>query len=476
MNAKMYSSRISIDTLYAVVLAITVSLSVWVLLLRLPVKALEGVLDKSRLTSFQAGLGYGLMLLALFILLWRIWMACRYRPYASVGDEALPLVTVVTPAYNEGYQILETVRSVMASDYPAEKLQVICIDDGSLDDTWHWMLKARDEFPERLQLVRQPENRGKRQALMAGFRRATGEVYVTIDSDSEVLPETLRELVSPFVLDPRVGAVAGNVRVLNRDQGAIPKMMEVYFTMAFDFIRSGQSVFGGVVCSPGALSAYRASVIKLHLAEWIKQIFMGVPANIGEDRALTNCVLRSGYWVVYQRGAVVLTKIAASYGGLRRMLMRWARSNVRENLVMATFVFGRFRRGACGEGWIRFFGMIQLLELSLAEAFKIGLIVLLLQRPVPTLIGVLSGSLLRSIMPAIIYQIRYKNWFGWRWAGVYSVFWVFALSWISFWALFSAPRSGWLTRGLATAPKPERKPMQAYIRNEALSHGARSLE
>jgi len=270
----------------------------------------------------------------LFILGWRIWFACRYRPFAPLADDALPIVTVVIPAYNEGEQVLHTVRSVMASHYPACKMQVICVDDGSVDDTWQWMNAARKEFGKRVRLIQQPQNCGKRHALMAGFAKADGQVYVTIDSDSEVLPETLRHLVSPMGHDPRVGAVAGNVRVLNLADGAIPKMMEVSFTSAFDFIRSGQSVYGGVFCTPGALSAYRASVVAPHLTGWANQTFMGSPATIGEDRALTNLILGCGSRVVYQRDAVVLTKVPTRFSGLRRMLLRWARSNVRENLVM----------------------------------------------------------------------------------------------------------------------------------------------
>ena len=54
-------------------------------------------------------------------------------------------------------------------------------------------------------------------------------MFVTIDSDSEILPDTLRHLVSPFILDARVGAVAGNVRVLNLGDSFIPKMLEVSF-------------------------------------------------------------------------------------------------------------------------------------------------------------------------------------------------------------------------------------------------------
>ena len=398
----------------------------------------------------------GLTLWTLLALAWRIWFACRYRSYAPLTDGALPTLTVVIPAYNEGRQILDTVRSVMNSRYPIGKMQVICVDDGSKDDTWQWMQMAQQEFPLRVRLLRQPFNRGKRHALMAGFSQASGRVYVTIDSDSEVLPDTLRHLVSPLVSDQRVGAVAGNVRVLNLSEGVIPKMLDVSFACAFDFIRSGQSVYGGVFCTPGALSAYRAEVIIPHLPNWINQTFMGHPAAIGEDRALTNLILGCGFRVVYQREAVVMTKIPITFKGLRRMLLRWARSNVRENLVMLSFITGRFRPADSGSGWIRLFSVTQFFRMTLGEASKFAVAAQLFLFPVPTLVIMAVGCIISAALPALVYQRRYGGWFGWRWAIPYAFFWLFCLCWISLWGLITAPSSGWLTRGLPDVAQPSK--------------------
>ena len=395
---------------------------------------------------------------AVMTLIWRICFAMRYRAFSSVSDGRLPRLTVVIPAYNEGSQILLTVRSVARSRYPARKLQIICVDDGSQDDTWRWMKQAQTELPGRVQLIRQPFNQGKRHALMAGFARASGDVFVTIDSDSEVLPDTLRQLVSPLVRDQRVGAVAGNVRVLNIADGAIPKMMEVSFTSAFDFIRSGQSVYGGVFCTPGALSAFRAAVIKPSLADWAGQKFMGIPAAIGEDRALTNLVIGRGYRVVYQRDAVVLTKMPVTYAGLRRMLLRWARSNVRENLVMLSFVTRRFRSGDSGAGWVRLFMATQLVRMIFGESLKFAVLAELVLSPLPTLKLLAAGCLISAALPAIVHQIRRGGWFGWCWALPYAGFWLVALSWIPLWGMFTAPRSGWLTRGLPNVRSPAMQP------------------
>ncbi|MDR3557327.1 MAG: glycosyltransferase [Syntrophobacteraceae bacterium] len=455
MKKRSFVLKNRIDHLYIGILLVDLLIAAALLCSRLSGKInFFKVLQQPHFLLFGIRPGSVLALIAFGVIFWRIWMARRYKACAPVAEEELPTITIVIPAYNEGSQILPTVRSVMNSNYPAEKMQVISVDDGSTDDTWQWMLKARQEYPARLKLVRQPKNSGKREALMAGFQHASSEVWVTIDSDSEVLPDTLVHLVSPFAVNPKVGAVAGNVRVLNRDEGAIPKMMEVFFTAGFDFIRAGQSVYGGVFCTPGALSAYRVSVIREHLNGWVKQAFLGTPATIGEDRALTNLVLKTGYRVVYQREAVVLTKVPIAFQGLRKMMLRWARSNVRESLVMVSFMFKRFRKDDSGGGWVRFISGLQIFQLLVGETAKVGLVAQLIMKPFATLLALAIGALIGAIIPGLVYHIRYRSWFGWRWAVPYSFFSVFALSWISFWGLISAARSGWLTRSLPSTAAP----------------------
>ncbi|HSQ68399.1 MAG TPA: glycosyltransferase family 2 protein, partial [Polyangiaceae bacterium] len=169
---------------------------------------------------------------ALQCVLWQ-----RYRPFERALGAAWPKVTVVIPAFNEGPMVERSIRSVARSHYPAELLEIIVVDDGSRDDTFFHMQHLRREFPSLVRLIRFRGNRGKRAALEAGFRAATGEILMTIDSDSEIDPETVHEMVTPFLADARVGAVAGRVAVLNRDS-VISRMLEVQYALAFDFGRA----------------------------------------------------------------------------------------------------------------------------------------------------------------------------------------------------------------------------------------------
>jgi hyaluronan synthase len=66
--------------------------------------------------------------------------------------------------------------------------------------------------------------------------------------------------------DPKIGAVAGNVKVYNRARCLLARMLAVRFVLAFDFLRASQSMYGAVTCTPGALSAYRRRAI-MHILE-----------------------------------------------------------------------------------------------------------------------------------------------------------------------------------------------------------------
>jgi len=394
-------------------------------------------------TSFLGFLISGAVSLNTLVLIWRIILVRKYRPALPCPDKHLPVCTVVVPAYNEGRHVLETLRSVAASDYPMDKLQIIGVDDGSKDDTWSWMQRAAQELGSRIELVRLPVNCGKRRALYEGFRRAIGEILVTIDSDSLIEPRTLRYLVSPFRHDLSVGAVAGNVRVLNIKEGLIPRMLDVNFTYSFEFIRAGQSRVNTVMCTPGALSAYRRSVIAPLLDGWLNQQFLGRPANIGEDRALSNLVLRSGYHVHFQREAVVYTKVPTAYQGLCRMFLRWARSNIRETIVMSGFIFKRFRRTPALGARINL--LLTLFGMTVGEFLKVSSFYCLFLNPL-FILNVPLGAAVGCLPPALFYILYGKDRRNCVWAFPYTLFWTFGLSWISLYALFTARRSGWLTR------------------------------
>lgn len=403
-------------------------------------------------------IGYSLFIVSAWAMLWRLVLFLGYKPFPACSDEWLPRCSVVVPAYNEGKQVLMTLRSVAASDYPPERLEIIAVDDGSEDDTWRWISEAHRELKDMLIPIRLPANQGKRHALAAGFHESRGDILVTVDSDSVLEPETLRRLVSPFVYEKRLGAMAGNVRVLNRQEGLIPRMLDVIFVFSFDFIRAGQSMVNTVMCTPGALSAYRRDLVIGLLPEWTAQTFMGRPSNIGEDRAMTNMILRRGYHVHFQQDAVVRTMVPVRYRGLCRMFLRWARSNVRETLVMSAFAFRRFREDSMIGARINL--ALSWLGMGLGPFLLPFTLVYLAMHPAACLINILTGVLIGSSIPAAFYCWRERSDEG-IWSYLYGAFWFFGLSWITPYSILTAHKSGWLTRQIPRSQVPKTDPLVA---------------
>lgn len=396
-------------------------------------------------------LGYGFLVMATALLVFKagffVYTLIRYfkyKPIASVSDEELPTCTVIVPAYNEGKQVWETLKSLANSDYPVEKLQLLAIDDGSKDDTWHWMQQAKKELGDRVTIFQQPKNKGKRHALYRGFNIGTGDVFVTVDSDSVVNEDTLRNLVSPFILDEKCGAVAGNIRVLNNKKALLPKMLDVSFVLSFEFVRSAESSLNSVLCTPGALAAYRRSAVFAVLPEWINQTFMGKPSDIGEDRAMTNMILKQGNKVLFQRNAYAYTNVPESYKGLYKMFIRWGRSNVRENIEMSKYVFTNFREES--KSGIRLLFISQSLKIIMSYPFILFMLFFIVTHPILFFSSTLFGILIFSSFPMLFYAKRY-NISESFWAYSYSILYTFALFWITPYAIATASKRGWLTRG-----------------------------
>ncbi len=377
----------------------------------------------------------GMLLLVIRTLLW-----VRYRPFAAVSVEHAPRLSIVIPAYNEGAMVRKAVDACARAEYPHERLEIIVVNDGSTDETGIHVDQAQQDHPHLVQAIHLPTNGGKRAALAAGFARATGEIIVTVDSDSLIERGALLAIAGPF-RDGKVGAVAGKVCVLNRFQSILPRMLHVRFVLSFDFLRSVQSSYGTVYCCPGALSAYRASAIKPLVPAWLRQRFLGTECTIGEDRALTNDVLASGYKAVYQRLAVVHTIAPDSYRQLCKMFIRWDRSYIREEIRLWKIM------------WKLPFPALVLtilettitnLRYPVAYGSLFLMIALSLQDPWTIVRLLLSIGLVSVFYTLYFFQSERSREF--LFGVLYAYFYFLSLLWIFPYALVTVRNRAWLTR------------------------------
>jgi len=378
------------------------------------------------------------MAAAMLALRTSLWI--RYRPFTAARWSEAPLLTVIIPAFNEGAMVSRSIESCANADYPKDRLEIIVIDDGSTDDTWSHVLAAASRYPDLVRTLQFPVNQGKREALAAGFERARGDVLVTVDSDSAIERGALLAIAGPL-RDPRVGAVAGKVSVINRNDGILPRMLHVRFVLSFDFLRSAQSVYRTVYCCPGALSAFRAAIIQRILPNWRGQTFLGEPCTIGEDRALTNEVLGAGYDVVYQRSAVVHTIVPKTYRQLCRMYLRWDRSYIREEFRLAKIVW---RRPPISRVLTVVDSLLTNLRIPVAYAALVMAVAFSYRDPW-TMLRILESIGVAGLFYSLYFLRSERSW-EFVYGLAYAYFSSVALLWIFPYALLTVRNRSWLTR------------------------------
>jgi hyaluronan synthase len=381
---------------------------------------------------------YGFVVTAYLVSRFAISLA--YRPTRDRG--AAPSVAIVMPAFNEEAAIGNSLRSVLDLRYRRDALEVVVVDDGSTDDTYAEIQRVAEAEP-RVRVVRFAQNRGKRAAMAAGIRATRAEVVVFVDSDSVLEPDALTALVQDFA-DPRVGAVCGHAEVLNdgarEGSTLIARMQAVRYFVAFRVIKGAESVFGAVTCCSGCFSAYRREAILPWLEWWESQRFLGKRSTFGDDRSLTNCVLRD--WLVrYQARAVSRTIVPDRTWKFMRQQMRWKRSWTRESLISASFMW---RKHPVASASTYCAIALTLLAPVVVAYSLVWRPIQLGEPPITYLLGIYIISLLYGLYYEIRTQRHDRLWL----FGILFVFFnLTVLVWQTYAAILTARTTSWGTRG-----------------------------
>ncbi|CZR40548.1 uncharacterized protein FPRO_05448 [Fusarium proliferatum ET1] len=267
-----------------------------------------------------------------------VWRWIRYEPVQPPSsDDKLPFISIVIPVFNESEFVKNSIKSIELSDYPKDRIELIVIDDGSTDDTWEHVNKAAGSVSTcgiTLRLLQHAVNMGKRKAIQSGFATALGSIIISLDSDSVVEKGALRNIVSPLIRDPSIGAVAGHLTVLNISSNSIlsfksllPRLLDIVFDHIGNLPRSALSAEGFVTILPGAFSAFRADAVQSHIDRLCTSTFLGSPLKHGEDMELAYRILCDGWRTVYQSNAVVHTMAPETLEKALLMFSRWERTN-----------------------------------------------------------------------------------------------------------------------------------------------------
>ena len=259
--------------------------------------------------------------------------------------ERPPLVTVIVPAYNEEKAIDKTVEALVRLSYSNK--EIVIVDDGSTDRT---LEVARSYAKEDLVKVVTKSNGGKWDALNTGIKESKGKFIVCIDADTLLDQNAIQRLINHFN-DPKIAAVAGNVKVGNRSS-ILTKLQALEYIVGINLHRRTEASFQKVTVVPGPIGAFRTSILK--------EIGLFEGDTFAEDADITIRILKAGYKTVFEPQAFGYTEAPKSMNNLAKQRYRWYRGSLQVLLKHKDVTFNKKygRTGTFVMPWAIFNGII----------------------------------------------------------------------------------------------------------------------
>lgn len=224
-------------------------------------------------------------------------------------EQSTPFVSVIIPAYNEENVIGKTIESILKSNYP--NLEVIVIDDGSKDQT-SLAVSRKYDANKKVSLF-QKKNGGKALAINLGIRKAKGDIFVAIDADTTVSPDSIAALTRHFA-DENIAAVSGNVRVGNK-KNLLTSWQHIEYVTGFNLEKRAFATLKCVPVVPGAFGAWRKQVVE--------ELGYFTDDTLAEDTDMTLKVIRQGYKVVVDEKSYAYTEAPETIRDFLKQRFRW---------------------------------------------------------------------------------------------------------------------------------------------------------
>ncbi|MDH3455377.1 MAG: glycosyltransferase family 2 protein [Gemmatimonadota bacterium] len=295
--------------LTVVVVGGTVGLTLWALNSPLSVQRLLVRLVVISLIIFLA-----VLFARYFSLLWFAFLQLLEKTMHPHDHNApLPPVSIIVPAYNEGAVLESAIDALLRIDYPT--FEIIVVDDGSSDNTVT-VARRWEGFHGDVEIrVFRKENGGKATALNTGIAQARYAFVLCMDADSAIAPDSLREAI-PHFQDESVGAVAGNVKVLNREN-LLTRLQALEYIEGLNLPRRAQGFIAAVNIVPGPVGLFRMEALQ-EVGGYDNDTF-------AEDADLTLKLITAGWKIVYEENAVAWTQAPRKVLDLIQQRYRWTR-------------------------------------------------------------------------------------------------------------------------------------------------------
>lgn len=272
----------------------------------------------------------------IFIFFYEI--ADRFRKKKNVESFVLelkkrpPFVSVIVPVLNEENTIEWTIRSLKEQTY--KNLEIIIVDDGSTDRTPE-ICKSLKKLGG-VSYYRFSERAGKSAALNYGLGFAKGKYVVFVDSDTTFDRDAFFNLIKGFA-DPRVGAVAGNLRPRNTKRNLLTTLQHIEYLFSISMGRRFRAFCGILPVISGAFGGFRRDIVSL-------KTIGGHDPGPGNDSDLTIRVRKLGYKIAFAPEAICLTNVPETFYGLIKQRWRWDRNLIKNRLRKHRDIYNPFSK------------------------------------------------------------------------------------------------------------------------------------
>ena len=237
----------------------------------------------------------------------------RRHPIKLFENESdYPGVTITVPAYNEGENVAKTVESLLKLNYPKDKLFLILVDDGSRDDGKTWEVMKRYEGHPQIKIFTKP-NGGKYTAQNLGLEHTTTPFLGCLDSDSMVDPEALNRIMSYFIEDDTVMAVAPTI-VSNTEKNIVQKAQKADYELQI-YVKKMLGFVNAIHVTPGPFSIFRREVFE--------KIGPYRHAHTTEDQEIALRMQQHHMKIEHAPDAYVLTNTPQTVKALYKQRARW---------------------------------------------------------------------------------------------------------------------------------------------------------
>jgi hyaluronan synthase len=239
-----------------------------------------------------------------------------------------PTVSVLLSCFNEGVHVLKTIESIIANDYPMDKIEVIAIDDCSVDDTYQYLKQAAEKW-HNVQVFKNSVNSGKHLSLINALSYSSGEILICIDSDTIFDKHVIKELTACFI-DDTIGAVGGRVGINNTRDNILTQGQTLVYYYVFQLTKMLLNSVRNVIIISGALFAVRREHFEAIKDKIMQRNWLGISIREGEDRYMTHLVLLKGLKTYINIDAQCWTAGPNNFKALFMQQLRWRRGKLRD--------------------------------------------------------------------------------------------------------------------------------------------------